>query len=220
MNKGNGNQVNQGNSNSTTNGDKGDTVTGLRDIVSETKKEIVGSYKLYNSGNAAAANKGVAKIAATAAQGQNEKEPPIPSVSALLGNVAGSIGKATVSIDKSQVEGFEPSGDMVADFTKLAKYYIEMLSQFTIKNTLKRVLLAIKSEVEKIKIQLEETERLMKSIPKRWQEFKKKFAKNPKKALTPPSKEGQKVNKALTEEQAVKTVLEDQQKNIQKQRNV
>lgn len=213
------NSVNQGNQNTTVNGDSGSVVTGMRNPVSESSQEVVGSFKLFNSGNAQAANQMVGRVAAVAAQQGNDKEDSF-SISTMLGNVSKSITGVTKSIDTVTDPAFQPTGDILKDFMGLVSYYQKMLTQFTIKNTLKRVLLAIQSEVEKIKIQLEQTEKLLKSIPKRWEALKNRMAKDPKAALSAPSKENQQASKTLTKKEAVKPVIKHAAEDLEKARNV
>lgn len=95
-----------------------------------------------------------------------------------------------------------------------------MLTEFTIKNTTKRILLAIQAEVEKLKIQFEQTEKLLKSIPKRWDALMKRMSKNPTAALSAPSRENQQGSKTLTKKEAAKPVIKNAAEDLEKARNV
>lgn len=213
------NSVNQGNQNTTVNGDSGSVVTGMRNPVSESSQEVIGSFKLFNSGNAQAANQIVGRVAAVAAQQGNDKQDSF-SVSTMLGNISKSITGVTRSIDTVSDPSFQPTGDVLKDLTGLVQYYQKMLMEFTIKNTTKRILLAIQSEVEKLKIQFEQTEKLLKSIPKRWDELKRRISKNPMAALSAPSRENQQGSKTLTKKEAAKPVIKHAAEDLEKARNV
>lgn len=218
-NKDSRNSVNQGNQNTTVNGDSGSVITGMWNPVSESAQEVIGSFKLFNSGNAQAANQSVARVAAVAAQKGNDKDDNF-SVSKMLGNVSKSITGATKSIDTITDPAYQPTGDILKDFVGMIAYYESVMVKFTIKNTMKRVLLAIQSEVEKLKIQFEQTEKLLSSIPKRWEALKKRMSKDPKAALSAPSNENQQGSKTLTKKEAAKPVIKHAAEDLELSRNV
>lgn len=217
--KGGDTSITQGNKAQTVNGNTSNLTTGSDEKVSQNTIERVGSSRLYNSGNATAANRSIAPVAATQAQKGDDKSF-LPSITAILGDMSESITNVTTSIDMSSFTPFQPTGDLSVDFMQLVVYYQQMLTQFTIKNTLKKVLLAIQSEIEKIKTQLEETYRLLEKIPDRLTKIKSLILKDPKAALQAPSDENKPGGKTLTEEQTLRAVIPNIQETINNAKNV
>lgn len=123
----------------------------------------------------------------------------------MLSRAADSIKNATVSIN---TDGgyFEPTGSLKADFALLVTYYQKQLSNFTIKATLKRILLAIANELEIMKKQIEETIKKLKQITQSVASLK---LKELKKYFTSPSKEGKAGNSTMTEQQVAQQTLGD-----------
>lgn len=217
--KGGNTDITQGNKAQTVNGNTSSLTTGSDEKVTQNTIERVGSSKLYNSGNATAANRAIAPVAATQSQKGNDKGL-FPSITTMLGDMSSSITNATISIDTSSFAPLSPTGDILYDIAQLVVYYEKMLTQFTIKNTLKRVLLAIQSEIEKIKIQMEETYRLLERIPEKLKQIKSMIVKNPKAALQAPSDENKPGGKTLTEEQTLKAVIPNIPETINNAKNV
>lgn len=195
--------TNQGGKHETIIGEHSVGTTGNNTLTAGSMITVCGS-DMYKNGNTAAANKALKKSTALQAQNCDDKDKNF-SIPTMLSNVARSIKNATVTLD---TDGglYEPTGKLWFDLGQLVVYYKKQLMNFTLQATLKRILLAIKNELERMAAQIQET---VKKFNKVVASIADLDFKNLKKLFTSPAKENKAGNSTLTNAQITNQVLGD-----------
>lgn len=213
--KGNDVRTHQGGTFETYKGDVDKSVSGGNNITCGHFWEIVGGSKIWRSGAAAEANSTNASITATQAAKSDDGSLNM-NMASRLSNIAASITNATASIDADKVQMPEPSGNIQVDLLALVEYQRKMLMEYSVKSALKRALLAIKHEVEKMKKQAEETQKMWKRMGKAITDLN---LMDVKEMATAPSDEEKQSNQVITKDQATRSQLGDKDASRTRKRN-
>lgn len=194
-------RTHQGGSFTTNRGDVDESISGGKNTTSGHVWEIVGGSKIWRSGAAAEANSTNAPIAATQAAKSDDGSLNL-SIASRLSNISASIANATKSIDASQIQMPEPSGNIQVDLMALVEYQRQMLMEYSVKSALKRALLAIQHEVDKMRKQAEETQKMWKRMGKAITDWD---LKDIRQMATAPSDEEKQANQTMTKDQATRS---------------
>lgn len=202
--------------------------SGAKEDVAAEIKHTADTQNLHHGGGVRAANQMAAKsvainaVAGTKPDGDEDGSGFTGRIKKSLGNVLDSIKKSTESIDSDTVKPYKPTGQFARDLMGQLNWYWEMMVQFVKRNLIKRTIQAIKSEVEKIKAQVNEYSKIKDEWVKNIKQGKlNSMGNSVKAAMESPSDQHKEKKNTITKGDVVKTVPtnEDRANLVEAERN-